>query len=112
RRSRAGASGRRSDVEVREVARRVAEAQIDLHPVRYARHQLPTRALNDPHYEAQEESALTTFSTPIARELRKVRGHPVAGDGSTACPGPVRAAELFSGAGLPFRLLMKLSRRL
>src|SRR5262249_45287414 len=64
-------AGTDPNAEVREVARRVAEAQIDLHRVRYARHQLLTRALNDPHYEAQEESALTTFSTPIARDPEK-----------------------------------------
>ena len=43
----------------------MAEAQIDLRRVRSARQQLLTRALNDPHHEAQEELVLTRFLTPL-----------------------------------------------
>src|SRR5262249_1487555 len=58
-------AGTDANAEVREVARRVAEAQIDLRRVQSARHQLLTRALNDPHHEAQEELVLTRFLTPL-----------------------------------------------
>jgi hypothetical protein len=39
--------------EIKELARRVAEAQIDLRRVRYARHQLLCRGSSDPLYESQ-----------------------------------------------------------
>jgi hypothetical protein len=42
-----------ADAEVLELARRVAEAEIDLRRVRYARHQLLKRALRDPDYESE-----------------------------------------------------------
>ena len=37
--------------ETQQLARKIAEAQIDLRRVRYARHQLLSRALADPYYE-------------------------------------------------------------
>jgi hypothetical protein len=36
--------------DIKELARRVAEAQIDLHRIRHARRQLLSCALQDPHY--------------------------------------------------------------
>jgi hypothetical protein len=39
--------------EIQELARRIAEAQIDLRRVRYARHELLSKALADPDYEAR-----------------------------------------------------------
>jgi hypothetical protein len=45
-------SGPDASAEIQELARRVAEAQVDLRRVRYARHQLLTRALSDPDYES------------------------------------------------------------
>jgi hypothetical protein len=47
--------------QLQELARRVAEAQIDLRRVRYARHQLLSNALSDPYYE------------PRANRLAKLR---------------------------------------
>lgn len=43
-------TGPDADAEVLELARRVAEAEIDLRRVRYARHELLNRALRDPDY--------------------------------------------------------------
>ena len=43
--------GTDANAEIKELARRVAEAQIDLHRVRHARHQLLSQALSDPDYE-------------------------------------------------------------
>ncbi len=42
-----------ANAEIRELAHRIAEAQIDLRRVRFARHQLMCRALNDPHYDSR-----------------------------------------------------------
>ena len=41
-----------ADGEIQELARRIAEAQIDLHRARRARHQLLSEALTDPNYES------------------------------------------------------------
>ena len=38
--------------EIQELARRIAEAQIDLRRVRHARHQILSQALSDPDYES------------------------------------------------------------
>jgi hypothetical protein len=46
-------AGTDGNAEIQELARRVAEAQIDLCRVRYARHQLLCRALSDPHYDSR-----------------------------------------------------------
>jgi hypothetical protein len=44
-------AGTDANVEIQELARRVAEAQSDLRRVRYARHQLLSCALSDPCYD-------------------------------------------------------------
>jgi hypothetical protein len=44
-------AGTGANTEMQELARRVAEAQIDLRRVRDARHQLLSRALIDPYYD-------------------------------------------------------------
>ena len=46
-------AGPDAKAEVLELARRVAEAEIDLRRVRYARHQLLNSALSDPYYESE-----------------------------------------------------------
>lgn len=46
-------AGPDSDAEIQELARRIAEAQVDLHRVRYARHRLLFEALSDPDYESE-----------------------------------------------------------
>ena len=46
-------AGPDAGAEVLELARRVAEAEIDLRRVRYARHQLLNGALSDPDYESE-----------------------------------------------------------
>jgi hypothetical protein len=45
--------GTGANAEMQELARRIAEAQIDLRRVRYARHQLLSQALSDPDYESE-----------------------------------------------------------
>ena len=44
--------GADANSEIQEIARRIAEAQIDLHRARRARHQLLSEALDDPNYES------------------------------------------------------------
>ena len=44
--------GMDADPEKQQLARRIAEAQVDLRRVRSARHQLLSRALSDPDYES------------------------------------------------------------
>jgi hypothetical protein len=46
-------AGPDANAQLQELARRVAEAQIDLCRVRYARHQLLSNALSDPYYESR-----------------------------------------------------------
>lgn len=48
-------AGPDANPEISELARRVAEAQIDLHRVRYARRQLLSKALKDPYYESRAD---------------------------------------------------------
>jgi hypothetical protein len=45
--------GTGSNPEMQELARRIAEAQIDLRRVRHARHQILSEALSDPDYESE-----------------------------------------------------------
>jgi hypothetical protein len=47
-------AGTGANAEIQELARRVAEAQVDLRRVRYARHQLLSHALSDPYYDSRE----------------------------------------------------------
>jgi hypothetical protein len=46
-------AGPDATAEIKGLAGRVAEAQIDLRRVRYARHQLLSNALNEPYYESR-----------------------------------------------------------
>jgi hypothetical protein len=45
--------GTDANAQIQELARDIAEAQIDLRRVRYARHQLFSQALSDPDYESE-----------------------------------------------------------
>src|SRR5262245_18665176 len=45
-------AGADASPEIQELARRIAEAQIDLRRVRCARHQIISRALGDPNYDS------------------------------------------------------------
>jgi hypothetical protein len=45
-------AGPSANMEIQELARRIAEAQIDLRRVRHARHQILSHALSDPHSDS------------------------------------------------------------
>ena len=67
-------AGTDAEPEVLELARRVAEAQIDLRRVRDARHQLLCRALNEPCYDSEANirdklAVITRLLRPRAPEV-------------------------------------------
>jgi hypothetical protein len=64
-------AGTSANAEIHELARRIAEAQIDLRRVRHARHAFLASAIGDPDYESP--SKLRTKSR-IARQLARIRG--------------------------------------
>jgi hypothetical protein len=57
-------AGTHVSAETRELARRVAEAQIDLCRVRYARYQLLSRALSNPVYDPHARRNTLAVSLP------------------------------------------------
>ena len=57
-----------ASAELLELARRVAEAQIDLRRVRHARHQLLSQALSDPYYD--DKAKVREKIAVISRLLR------------------------------------------
>jgi hypothetical protein len=84
-------AGLDATAEIQELARRVAEAQIDLRRVRDARHRLLSQASNNPYYDARANlrkksvalllgdsapevpiSALVKYLTPEGRQKLKV----------------------------------------
>ena len=61
--------GTDANPEMQELARRIAEAQIDLRRVRHARYQLFSQALSDPNYES--EAMLQKKSALVIRYARR-----------------------------------------
>jgi hypothetical protein len=49
-------AGTEANVEIRELARRIAEAQIDLHRVRYARRRLLSHTLSEPYHASRGDT--------------------------------------------------------
>jgi hypothetical protein len=76
-------AGPDANAETQDLARHVAEAQIDLRRVRYARHQLLSHALADPYYESRADArmkmAVTStpegphrFATILSRDAKRL----------------------------------------
>jgi len=61
-------AGTDANAEIQELARRVAEAQLDVRRVRCARHQFLTRRLADPYYDSRANAWATL------RLLRRLLG--------------------------------------
>jgi hypothetical protein len=61
--------GADTNPEIQELARRIAEAQIDLRRVRHARHQILSQALSDPDYIS--ETIFDKKATLVMRCLRR-----------------------------------------
>jgi hypothetical protein len=62
-------AGAGAGVEIQELARQVAEAQIDLRRIRRARHRLLTDALSDPYYESRADKRMKV--TAMCAVLRR-----------------------------------------
>jgi hypothetical protein len=67
-------AGTDANAELQELARRIAEAQIDLQRVRYARHQLLSDALSDPYYDSRQNDRkklafICSFARPNAPDI-------------------------------------------
>jgi hypothetical protein len=91
-------AGTDANAEIQELARRVAEAQIDLGRVRYARHRLLSHALSDPYYESRANvrrkfRLMCTLLRPDAPEIPMA----VLTKGLTSTPqGPEKFATILS----------------
>ena len=68
-------AGSNADTEVQHLARRVAEAAIDLHRVRHARHRHLLGALSDPYYEshAATRKKVTLLCAIVRRNTRSLK---------------------------------------
>jgi hypothetical protein len=67
-------AGTDASLELQELARRIAEAQIDLRRVRYARHELLCSALGDADYESRASlKAKYELLAPFARRAGLVK---------------------------------------
>jgi hypothetical protein len=64
-------AGEAADDEIYELARRHAEAQIELQRVQYARHQILSDHLNNPHYHilisTRKKATIISLSYGVAR---------------------------------------------
>ena len=86
-------AGTGANAETQELARQVAEAQIDLRRVRYARHQFLSDALSDPYYDSRRQRAEETESHMPASAGR--RASHANGDPGEVCDlDAARAAQV------------------
>ena len=95
-------AGSNPSTELYELARRVAEAQIDLRRVRHARYDLLSSAVGDPDYELP--SKLRTKAN-FGRQLARVRGL------ATKPEGPQKFASILSDMARQLAALDRYERR-
>jgi hypothetical protein len=71
-------AGPGAPTEIQDLARRIAEAQVDLCRVRRARHTVLSRALSDPEYDSpraiRQESKLAAEIAKLEPRLRAIEG--------------------------------------
>jgi hypothetical protein len=102
-------AGTSANAEIHELARRIAEAQIDLRRVRHARHAFLASAIGDP-------SKLRTKSR-IARQLARIRGpvsvilRPLLTSLETKPEGPEKFATILSDMGRRLGAMDRYERR-
>jgi len=107
-------AGTSANAEIHELARRIAEAQIDLRRVRHARHAFLASAIGDPDYESP--SKLRTKSTK-ARQLARIRGpvpvilRPLLTSLGTKPEGPEKFATILSDMGRRLAAMDRYERR-
>jgi hypothetical protein len=94
-------AGSGASAEIRNLARQVAEAQVDLRRVRYARHQMLSRNLSDPDYRsrlspsAQVRAAKKVLSL-LQRFSPELHASVVAERLTPMPPGPQKLALILS----------------
>jgi hypothetical protein len=107
-------AGADASPEIQELARRVAEAQIDLRRVRYARHELLSHALGDPDYGSRASvkakyGLLAPFArgtglvTPVPDEIVRILGWKP--------KGPLKLATILSDMAKRFSAMDRYERR-
>jgi hypothetical protein len=92
-------AGSEASAEIRELARQVAEAQIDLRRVRYARQQLLSRNLSDPDYRFRSTAqgrADNKVLDLLRRFAPKVHASVMAKRLTPMPPGPQKLALILS----------------
>jgi len=102
-----------TDAEIEELARRVAEAQIDLRRVRYARHQLLSHALSDPYYDSRA-NVRKKVAVILSLLRRNAPDMPMAAleDFLTSMPqGPQKFALILSQEGKQLMAMDRYERR-
>jgi hypothetical protein len=103
-------AGTDANAKIQELARRVAEAQIDLRRVRYACHQLLSHALSDPYYDSRENMrekaavmrSLLRWNAPDIPLAVLVKGEVCyldAGRAAEICNNPVARGQAITGHG-------------
>jgi len=107
-------AGQHVSAHIEILARRVAEAQIDLRRVRYARHQLLSDALADPHYESRAD---TRAKVTVIKQLLtpKLAGVPVPALMEryliTTPEGPAQSAAILSEEMKQLKAMDRYERR-
>ena len=90
-------AGSDASAEIRELARQVAEAQIDLRRVRYARQQLLSRNLSDPDYRSRPQVRAANKALNLLRRFApKVHASVVAKRLPPMSPGPQKLVLILS----------------
>jgi hypothetical protein len=106
--------GTNANPEMQELARRIAEAQIDLRRIRHARHQILSQALTDPDYES--EAMLRKKSALVLQCLRRLGPSAPMPDNvmeflSSKPEGPIKFATILADKALRLLALDRYERR-
>jgi len=88
-------AGPDANAETQDLARQVAEAQIDLRRVRYARHKLLSDALADPHYDSWREKWVDLRSL-LAKNAPDLRVENLVAFLNSTPQGPHKLATILS----------------
>jgi hypothetical protein len=91
--------------EIQELARPIAEAQIDLRRVRYAHHALLSNALCDPNYKSGDIKAKHERICPLASSTGLVTPVP------DEAEGPLKLAEILSKMARALLAMERYERR-
>jgi hypothetical protein len=104
-------AGPDANAELQELARRVAEAQIDLRRVRCARHQLLSKALSNPYYDTRAN--VREKLAALANLLRNAPDVPIALEKyrTTTLEGPHKLATILSQEVEQLSLMDRYGRR-